>query len=206
MQKKMLLNQYAKIAFKVVDIVLAILWPFVVLYLVYQDKVQLMGFILLGYFIVRYLILSRTLQKNKQLGLMLSVTGIVLCGLSALFKNYHALLYYPVVVNITLLGVFGYSLYRPPTMIERFARLQQPDLTPFGQRYTFRVTQIWCLFFIINGSIALFSVLWGDMVLWAWWNGFISYLLIGCLLVGEWLIRKRVQRLDPQYAEYKNKS
>ncbi len=202
----MLLNQYAKIAFKVVDIVLAILWPFVVLYLVYQDKVQLMGFILLGYFIVRYLILSRTLQKNKQLGLMLSVTGIVLCGLSALFKNYHALLYYPVVVNITLLGVFGYSLYRPPTMIERFARLQQPDLTPFGQRYTFRVTQIWCLFFIINGSIALFSVLWGDMVLWAWWNGFISYLLIGCLLVGEWLIRKRVQRLDPQYAEYKNKS
>ncbi len=206
MQKKMFLNQYAKIAFKVVDIVLAILWPFVVLYLVYQDKVQLMSFLLFGYFIVRYLILSRTLQKNKQLALMLSATGIVLCGLSALFKNYQALLYYPVVVNITLLGVFGYSLYRPPSMIERFARLQQSDLTPFGQRYTFRVTQIWCLFFIINGSLALFSVLWGDMVLWAWWNGFISYLLIGCLLVGEWLIRKRVQRLDPQYAEYKNKS
>lgn len=199
------LRQSVHRCLKVVDIVLTILWPFVVLYLVYHDNLQLIGFLLLGYFVVRYLFLSKILQKNKRLVLVLTATGIVLCGISILFKNHHALLYYPVAVNVTLLGVFGYSLYKQPSMIEQFARLQQPNLTAFGQRYTYRVTQIWCLFFLINGSISLFIVLSGDVIAWAWWNGFISYLLIGCLLGGEWCIRQWVQRLDPHYEEYKNK-
>lgn len=205
MRKHTQAKQSVNFFLKVIDIALTILWPFVVLYLVYQDKLQLIGLLLLGYFIVRYIFLSKILQKNKRLTLVLTITGVLLCGASVLFKSYHALLYYPVVVNVVLLGVFGYSLYKQPSVIEQLARLQQPNLTAFGQRYTYRVTQIWCLFFIINGTISLLIVLSDNVLAWAWWNGFISYLLIGCLLGGEWCVRQWVQRLDPQYEEYKNK-
>ncbi len=46
--------------------------------------------------------------------------------------------------------------------------------------------------FIVNGSIALFTALYGDMALWTAWNGMIAYLLIGALMAGEWLVRRRV--------------
>lgn len=71
-------------------------------------------------------------------------------------------------------------------IVERLARLQEPDLPEKGVRYTRRVTQIWCGFFIINGGIALFTALYGDMSLWTAWNGMIAYFLMGTLMAGEW--------------------
>lgn len=199
-------RRYVPLLFRGADIVLMILWPFVVLYLLYLGKMQLTGAVLLGYFVVRFVLLSKTARHNKRLTLILTATGVLLCALSILFKNHQALMYYPVAVNITLLAVFSYSLYRPPSVIEQLARLQTPDLSPHGQRYTFRVTQVWCLFFILNGTIALLTTLSGDVTLWALWNGFISYLLIGLLFAGEWCVRRRVQRNDPQQNQHKIKS
>ncbi|MDU7135113.1 MAG: hypothetical protein E6325_27580, partial [Enterobacteriaceae bacterium] len=65
-----------------------------------------------------------------------------------------------------------------------------------GIQYTRRVTQVWCLFFIINGGIALFTAMYGDMSLWAAWNGMISYLLIGALMGAEWLVRSRLMKRE----------
>ena len=47
-------------------------------------------------------------------------------------------------------------------------------------------------FFVFNGSIALITVFCEDAV-WALYNGFIAYLLMGTLFLGEWLIRRRVK-------------
>ena len=54
---------------------------------------------------------------------------------------------------------------------------------------------IWCLFFIVNGAIALVTVLSKNQALWTLYNGLISYLLMGTLLGGEWLYRKRVLKV-----------
>jgi len=32
------------------------------------------------------------------------------------------------------------------------------------------------------------------MALWTLWNGLLSYLLIGLLMAGEWLVRQRIRR------------
>lgn len=58
------------------------------------------------------------------------------------------------------------------------------------------MTQVWCLFFLVNGTIALFTALHGDMRMWTTWNGMVSYLLMGTLMVGEWLVRRRVMKRD----------
>ena len=92
-----------------------------------------------------------------------------------------------------LLAVFAISLRYPPSAIERLARLQEPDLPESGVRYTRRVTQVWCGFFIVNGSIALATVLWASDAAWALYNGLIAYLLMGLLFAAEWLVRRRVR-------------
>lgn len=113
-------------------------------------------------------------------------------------KTYQLLLFYPVVVNAVMLAVFGGSLRSTMPIVERLARLQEPDLPEKAVRYTRRVTQVWCLFFIFNGSIALFTTLYGNMPLWTAWNGIIAYLLIGFLTAGEWLIRRKmIKRKTP---------
>ncbi len=97
--------------------------------------------------------------------------------------------FYPVLVSVGLLSVFAWSLRFPPSVIERLARLKEPDLPPSGVAYTRNVTWIWCGFFVVNGAIATGTVYAGDGI-WTIYNGFISYLLMGSLFAGEWLFRQ----------------
>lgn len=98
---------------------------------------------------------------------------------------------YPVLVNVVLLAVFAFGLWKPPTVIERIARLRHPDLPPEGVRWVTGVTRVWCAFFVLNGGIALWTALRASDAAWALYNGAIAYVLIGALLAGEWLLRPR---------------
>lgn len=148
------------------------------------------------------LLLLRLFQVRKKAGPMrgvlqvVALAGIALCTASALLKAHQLLLFYPVVVNLVMLAVFGGSLWSNMPLVERLARLREPELPPAGVRYTRQVTRVWCLFFIVNGSIALFTALHGDMKLWTAWNGVIAYLLMGTLMAAEWLVRRRLMKRE----------
>ena len=120
------------------------------------------------------------------------VALLALAGITALTNSEMLLRLYPAAINLGLLLLFGVSLRSPPSMAERFARLSDPDLPPAGVRYTRRVTQLWCAFFVVNGSVAAFTALLASRATWALYNGLIAYLLIGALFAGEWLIRCRL--------------
>lgn len=109
------------------------------------------------------------------------------------FNAWGPLKFYPALVNAVLLAVFATSLARPPSAIERLARLSEPDLPPAAVRYTRRVTQVWCVFFVGNGAIALATALWASTEAWALYNGVIAYGLMGVLFGAEWLVRRRVK-------------
>ena len=98
---------------------------------------------------------------------------------------------YPVLVNAAMLGVFGYSLMVPPSMVERLARLREPELPPPAIGYTRRVTQVWCVFFAVNGTIAAVTALRASPAVWLFYNGLIAYLLMGLLFAGEYIVRRR---------------
>jgi uncharacterized membrane protein len=57
--------------------------------------------------------------------------------------------------------------------------------------YTRKVTQAWCLFFLINGSMSVMSIFYSEEW-WVLYNGFIAYILIGLMLAGEYFIRIKV--------------
>lgn len=119
-----------------------------------------------------------------------AVAGACLLVLASFLANDGLpLKLYPVLVNAALLGVFATSLWRPPTVIERLARLQTPDLPPEAIAYVTRVTWVWCGFFVLNGSIALWTALAASDATWALYNGLVAYLLIGALVLGERLLR-----------------
>ncbi|HEY7317743.1 MAG TPA: hypothetical protein VIE89_09235 [Candidatus Binatia bacterium] len=101
---------------------------------------------------------------------------------------------YPVLVNAALLGIFLHSLIFPPSIIERFARIREPNLPAWAIGYTRRVTQVWCIFFTANGLIALITALWTTSGTWAVYNGLIAYLAIGLLFTGEYLVRWHFKR------------
>lgn len=124
-----------------------------------------------------------------------SVAGALLLAAFAVWQN--ALLplkLYPVLVNAAFLAAFAYSLASPPSMVERLARLTEPDLPPQAVAYTRVVTQVWCVFFVINGSIALGTALWASPAVWSLYTGVISYVLMGALFGGEYLVRLRFKR------------
>ena len=123
--------------------------------------------------------------------------GVAALALAAPAVYWNALLplkLYPVPINARMLALFAYILYKPPTVIERMARLGSPDLPLFVIAYTRRVTQVWCLFFAINGSIALGTALWCSPAVWSMYTGVISYIAMGLLFAGEYLVRLYVRR------------
>src|SRR5262245_47894982 len=104
------------------------------------------------------------------------LSAISILVIAAIWANGSlSLKLYPVLVNGALLALFTYSLLVPPTVVERLARLREPDLPPKAIAYTRRVTQMWCGFFVINGCAALLTALYASSALWWFYNGFVAY-------------------------------
>jgi uncharacterized membrane protein len=121
--------------------------------------------------------------------------GTMLIFLLAFWANaLFPLKLYPVIVNATMLGVFAYSLIDPPTVVERLARMREPNLPAQAIGYTRAVTRVWCVFFFVNGAIALYTSMYGSSALWSLYNGLIAYILIALLFAGEYCVRSYVLR------------
>ena len=122
-------------------------------------------------------------------------TGVALILLALLLGGHSELgiRLYPIMINVSLAMLFLGSLQTTP-LIERLARLTEPDLPPEGVRYTRRVTWVWGVFMSLNAIVALALALWAPLHIWQAWTGAISYLLAALLMAGEWLVRRRVRR------------
>ena len=120
---------------------------------------------------------------------MVAAGGVLLAAASLWFDSTGAVLYYPVLVNAGLLLMFAASLVKPPTVIERIARLREPDLPPAAVRYTRRVTIAWTAFFVCNGAAAFYTARFMSLEAWALYNGLIAYLLIGGVFAIELAFR-----------------
>lgn len=135
--------------------------------------------------------LLRALGTRERLWIWAAAGTGLLASVALLGNAALPLKLYPALVNAVLLVAFGASLRWPPTVVERIARAQDPGLPAAAVVYTRRVTQLWCGFFVFNGSVALATALWASEAVWALYNGLLAYLLMGVLYSGEWLVRRR---------------
>lgn len=126
--------------------------------------------------------------SNKQ-KIIIATLAAILIVFSFIENSIEGLKLYPVVINFSLLLTFVYSLFYPPTVIERIARLQDPDLDSEAIKYIRLITKLWCVLFVFNGSVALYTSMFSSIEVWVLYNGLIAYFLIGGLLGGELLYR-----------------
>ena len=133
------------------------------------------------------------------------VALILVCALVAFFANNILFVkFYPVLVNLSLLAFFGFTLWRPPSFAFRMACLGNKSLNTSPsfkavERYCNKVTFAWCIFFVVNGSVSAFTVFVGSDKIWSLYNGLISYILIGLFFIVEYLVRKMVQSKMQSY-------
>jgi uncharacterized membrane protein len=115
---------------------------------------------------------------------------ILLCLISAFFNRSHFMLYLPVLISLNLLVSFGYTLFRPPSMVAIFA--QQTTAITFNDeqlRYCRQVTLIWVIFFVLNGTVAGLTACCAALEVWSFYNGLIAYVAMGLLFATELVYR-----------------
>ena len=131
--------------------------------------------------------------KQTPLSRTLATIALLFCLLLGLAGEPALLRWYPVLISLALLGLFAGSLCSGMPIIERLARLSEPELPPAAVRYTRQVTWVWVGYFVVNASIASGLALWAPLSWWTLYTGLIAYLLMGLLFAGEWLVRQRIR-------------
>lgn len=138
--------------------------------------------------------LVRLVKKNTQMMWPLAAFAVLCGALSLIFKEQAWLKLYPVLMSVGAFVIFASTLIKPPSMIERFARLMDDKLPESGVIWTRKVTWVWCGFFFVNACIAWITVYWMPLQVWVIYNGFVSYFLMGLLFLGEYILRKKHQK------------
>jgi uncharacterized membrane protein len=166
-----------------------ILYPFVIWWGYRQVEPRFLAGLLLLAGLIRLPVMGTSAAGRWWLA------GTLLLLLIAVWGNdFLPLKLYPVLVNAAMFSVFAYSLFVPPSIVERWARMRESNLPAQSIGYTRRVTQVWCIFFAVNGGLALVTALWTSTATWSLYNGVIAYLLMGLLFAGEYGIRCNFKR------------
>ena len=126
-------------------VVMTLCYPAAVYFGIEYLEPKYFALILLSLFGLRYLITVKTATTNVALAMFVVVT--LFAGWAFVSNSEPLLLFYPVIVNVVLLAAFAWSLAFPPSVIERLARITDPNLPPGAVAYTRRVTVAWCFFF-----------------------------------------------------------
>lgn len=97
----------------------------------------------------------------------------------------------PVLIQLMLMYFFGRTLMKDkgPSFIESFVRLEFPEFPPGVSEYCRQLTILWTGFFAVNAAICIGLAVWGTDFWWTLFNGVVIYLLIGLLMIGEYIYR-----------------
>jgi len=186
--------------FTVLIALLILCYPFAIYVGINHFSPRYLALVIAFIFVMRFILLkhvrlkAQPLQKAKLLPMIIMGVGLVVCIVGVVSNSLLMIQLYPVLVSVLMLGVFGYSLLYPPTVIERLARLTEPDLPAEAVVYVRKVTIVWCIFFTLNALIALWTVLFASIAVWTFYNGLLSYLLMGLLFAVEFVVRFFVKR------------
>lgn len=182
-----------RLALKIAAIPAIVLYPLLILWLLYYGQEYLAATCVAGIAVLAVLaLLCKNRNKRK---MFITLSALLVLAAVRISGNPHYFKLYPLLVSGILLFQFAWSLHYPPSIIEQFARLAQrnKELPPQACAYCRKVTWVWVGFFCLNIVLSALTAICDNWGLWALYNGGISYILIGLLMGGEWLIRRRVQ-------------
>jgi uncharacterized membrane protein len=129
-------------------------------------------------------------RSTSRIVLIQATAMTIIIGTAAAFESEFALRVTPFAVSLTFIAMFASSLKTTP-IIERFARLQKPDLPPDHVAYCRSLTKVWVGVLGANSVLLLVASMIEDKALWTELVGPVSYGMIGAVFAGEYIYRKR---------------
>jgi uncharacterized membrane protein len=175
---------------RAVFVVLLSLYPLVVYFGIRHLPVSFFALVLLALLMLRFGLI-RPVERRFMLPLVLGLA--VFAAAAALTGSQALLLAYPVLVNLGLCALFALSLKDGEPLLLRVARARKMQIAEHALPYLRRLTAIWAVFFALNAVVA-FVTIHLSIGVWAVYNGLISYILVGLLVVGEVLYRRHYKR------------
>ena len=174
----------------VLTLVLA-LFPLVV-YMGYQHwGLSKLIWVLIAILIVRLLL---TANSKPWVNYGLIVVLLLVGGWLMMTDNADLLFYYPVLMNWTMALLFLASLFREKTLVETMAAMVVKKIPAYAANYMRQLTKLWGLVLIINGGVAAYTACCLSVTTWAFYNGFLSYVLMLLLMVAEMIFRRFYRR------------
>lgn len=187
---------------KFILIIVSLAYPLVVLIgiIYFQASARVLSLALLVVAVLNILANRQNSRSTRreiiQFWIFASLLGLVIV-FAWITDNPDFVKVYPVLLTSFFLVTFLFSLISGPSVIFKIASLRDKALLtskdrPAIERYCRTVTTIWCVFFVLNISISLWTVVAADSAVWAIYNGIVSYVLMGILLSVEFVYRKLV--------------
>ena len=166
------------------------LYPFIVFF-----GIRFLPAAFFGVLLAVLVVLRLTVIKPEERRMVLPVMLLLLVYAigAAIIGRTQALLYYPVLVNAALCAIFTSSLWSGNPLLLRVVRSRGIPMSEHRVRYITRLTAVWAFFFAMNGLISFWTTT-TTLRVWTLYNGLISYLLVGTLILCEWLYRKYYKR------------
>lgn len=162
--------------------VLILLYPAVIYYGITNDMAWF-GLSLLIIFLA-----YQAWSSPHQSWLYLSLVVVLLLG--GWFEQGLMVKLVPLFIHISMFVVFWFSLRADSPIIEKFARLDFPELPEDLAEHCRQMTYVWAAFFALNIVVIITLAWWGSDELWLLYNGVLAYVLVGVLIVGEYIWRK----------------
>ncbi|MBC8070247.1 MAG: hypothetical protein IAG13_18085 [Deltaproteobacteria bacterium] len=176
----------------VATVVLTIAYPFVVYIGLTRFRVRQLAVVLVAMLVASALLRARGLDRTRLRGVIVPLAPtVVLAMVAGALDRQWALLLVPVIVNLGLLATFAASLRAGKVpMVERFARLQEPELPEANALYCRTVTKVWIGFFAVNAVLSGALALWAPLSWWTLWCGALAYGCIGLVFAIELGVRR----------------
>ncbi len=116
---------------------------------------------------------------------------VLLLALGTIFYQDLVAKLIPIFIQLSLMDFFGKTLRKGkgPSLVERFASLDFPEIPPVVSRYCRRLTMMWTGFFAFNVLACIVLALFAPVSWWAFYTGIMIFVLTGILMVGEYIWR-----------------
>jgi len=155
-------------------------------------------------FAIAYSIFNSRHYKGKHTA-ALFISPVILCAIGAisllLDDKYDKIVIklYPMLADLSYMTIMITSFFFPPPLAFYFIDIFDKSIKTklpkeLFNRYCFKASLVWVIFFFIDGIISLLTVYNCSDVLWGIYNGGISYCLMGLIFAGEFIILKIIMK------------
>ena len=172
-----------------------VVYPLVMYLLIEQTSPHLLVALFGAVALARLLLIREIAARWMWLG---GLTVLILCVGSWWQGSVDWVRLYPALMSAAGAGYGIYTLRHPPSAIERLVTLINMPVTEARRPYLRGVTRVWVIFFVANGAVALYTAVASPLSVWAFYNGFLSYLLVATLFAAEYLFRQWYARKHPE--------